>query len=174
MAGMLLLWLAIELAVLYLEYKHFGLLDDNSPTVSWVDKMTSKNLKTAAALLCILSMRLKRAHALPLIPMHIPGEKNIITDIPSPSFGRKLKWHCTTDEEFLTLFDSKFPLPQQNSWTLCHLSKEICSKVISVLVTQRSTPEEWRWLTSKKTSTGRKINPNTNPNSQHSQNLLAE
>ena len=68
---------------------------------------------------------------------------------------RELKWHCTTDEEFLTLFDSKLSLPQQNSWTLCHLPKEMCSKVILVVVTQHSEKEERQQLTSKKTSTGK-------------------
>ena len=38
MAGMLLLWLVIEVTVSDLECKHFGLLDDNSPILSWVEK----------------------------------------------------------------------------------------------------------------------------------------
>ena len=103
---------------------------------------------------------------------------------------RELKWHCTTDEEFLTLFDSKLSLPQQNSWTLCHLPKEMCSKVILVVVTQHSEKEERQQLTSKKTSTGnscvpmhnlwewdlscQRTNPDTNPNCEHLQDLLAE
>jgi len=57
------------------------MLDNNSPTISWVDKMTSNNSKTVAALLRILPMHLKLAHALPLIPMiHIPDKENVITE----------------------------------------------------------------------------------------------
>ena len=138
-----------------LKYKHFGMLDDNSPTVGWVRKMTSSKSKIAAALLRILAVRLERVQASPLTPLHIPGDENAITDIPSRSFGRKAKWHCETDTDFLTLFDSKFPLPSQNCWTLYHLPNEITSKLISVLLTQRSEPEEWRRLPKGKTSSGK-------------------
>ena len=92
--------------------------------------MTSFKPKTADALLRVLYIRLKRAHTSPLIPMQIPSEEN------------EAKWYCKTDEEFLTFFHSKFPLPQQNSWTLLQLPTEITSKVISLLLTQRSEPDK--------------------------------
>ena len=151
-AGALLLWLVIERVVPNLAGKHVALLNDNSPTVSWLTRLTSTRSRTAAALLRILSMRLKLARASPLIPMHIAGEQNAISDIPSRSFGGKAKWHCKTDREFLTLFNSTFPLPQQNCWTLFHLPKESCTRVISVLLTQASEPQEWRRLSKQKAS----------------------
>ena len=153
-AGMLFLFLLIEMRVKCLKNKHLALLSDNDPTVTWTKKLTSRNSKTAAALLRILATRMKLAKVSPLIPMHIPGPENGITDIPSRSFGRKAKWHCKNDAEFLTLFNSKFPLPNQNSWSLCHLPKELSSRLISVLLTQRSEPAEWRQPSSQKISAG--------------------
>jgi hypothetical protein len=188
--GFLYLWFVMEYTCPSLKHKHFGMLDDNSPTVGWIKKMTSSKSKIAAALLRILAVRLECVEASPLTPMHIPGDENAITDIPSRSFGRKAKWHCTTDAEFLTLFDSKFPLPQQNSWTLFHLPKEITSKLISVLLTQRSEPAEWRRLPKGKPNSGssgiamphlwewtltcRKIQPSTTQVSGLSADLQAE
>ena len=43
MAGLLLLWLCIEGVAPDLAHKHIALFSDNSPTVSWVTKMASKN-----------------------------------------------------------------------------------------------------------------------------------
>jgi hypothetical protein len=154
MAGLLILWLVIECVVPDLDSKHVALLNDNAPTISWATKMTSKNSACAAALLRVLSMRLKLARVSPLIPMHIPGVQNAISDIPSRSFGRKAKWHCKSDSDFLKMFSQKFPLPKQNSWTLCHLPQETVSRVISVLRTQRSELGEWRRLTKKSRSIG--------------------
>ena len=161
-AGTLLLWLVMERVVPDLKEKHVALLNDNSPTISWLTKLTSSNSQTAAALLRILAMRLKLAKASPLIPMHIAGEQNAISDIPSRSFGGKAQWNCKTDREFLTLFDSTFPLPKQNCWTLFHLPKEICTRVISVLLTQASEPQEWRRPSNKRTSISTRGAPMSN------------
>ena len=144
MAGLLLLWLVIELVVPELDSKHVAVLNDNAPTISWATKLTSKHSVCAAALLRALAMRLKINRVSPLIPMHIPGVENAISDIPLRSFGKKTKWHCKNDSDFLTMFHCKFPLPQQNCWTLCHIPRGTVSKVISVLLTQRSELEEWR------------------------------
>ena len=141
-AGMLFLLLLIELRVPCLKNKHIALLSDNDPTVNWTKKLTSRNSKTAAALLRIMATRLKAAGASPGIPTHIAGEENAITDIPSRSFGRKAKWFCDTDEKFLTLFNSNFPLPNQNSWSVCHLPKDLSSRLVSVLLTHASEKKE--------------------------------
>jgi hypothetical protein len=42
MAGLLLLWLCLEGTAPDLAHKHIALFGDNSPTVSWVDKMASR------------------------------------------------------------------------------------------------------------------------------------
>ena len=159
---MLLLWLVIEQVYPDLDSKYFGLLNDNSPTVSWTTKMTSEKSACAAALLRALAMRLKVARASPIIPMHIPGVENAISDIPSRSFGRKVKWHCKTDADFLAMFSQKFPLPKQNCWTLFQPPKVLTSKVISVLLRQHSELGEWCRLTRKSRSIGSRGRPMPN------------
>jgi hypothetical protein len=69
-----------------------------------------------------------------------------MTDIPSRSFGSEAKWHCKTDAELLTLFNSFFPLPNQKSWTVFTLSSDISMRVISLLRMQVSSMDEWRRL----------------------------
>ena len=142
-AGGLLLWLVIEQVVPCLNNKHVGLLNDNSPTISWLKRMNSRHSKTAAALIRTLAMRLRLAKASPIIPMHIPGVENAISDIPSRSFGRKVKWHCKTDADFLTMFNTIFPLPSKNSWSVYQVPKKVSMKVISILLTQASELHEW-------------------------------
>ncbi len=39
MAGLLLLWLCVEAIALDIAHKHIALFSDNSPMVSWVDRM---------------------------------------------------------------------------------------------------------------------------------------
>ena len=85
MAGLLLLWLCIEGVAPDLAHKHIALFSDNSPTVSWVNKMASKKSKIAAQLVRALALRLNVKQSCPLTLVHIPGIKNALTDIPSRS-----------------------------------------------------------------------------------------
>ena len=85
--------------------------------------------------------------------MHIPGPENSISDIPSRSFWKKVKWYCNSDNDFLTMFNEKFPLPSQNSWSLFQIPKRLSSRVISILLTQASTTHEWTRLSKARTST---------------------
>ncbi|KAL7449446.1 hypothetical protein ACHAXS_000201, partial [Conticribra weissflogii] len=45
-------------------------------------------------LLQALAFSLHHRKALPLIPLHISGTSNQMTDIPSRSFDSVKKWHC--------------------------------------------------------------------------------
>ncbi len=83
MAGLLFLWLCIEGVVPNIAHKHVALFSDNSPTVSWVEKMASKKSCVVAKLVRALSLRLNVKKACPLTPVHIPGVENALTDIPS-------------------------------------------------------------------------------------------
>ena len=93
-----------------------------------------------------LALRMKQKHVSPLTPLHIKGEENPMTDIPSRSFGSEAKWHCKTDSELLTLFNNSFPLPNQKSWTVFRLTSDISMRVISLLRMQVSSMDEWRRL----------------------------
>ena len=153
MAGLLMLWLIIE-DVCMVKDAHIALFSDNYPTVHWVQRMAAKHSTIAMQLLRALALRLQLAEASPLIPLHIPGMDNAMTDIPSRSFGSDPKWHCKTTEQFLTLFNQSFPLPNQESWTIYHISSKLATRVISILRTQDFTMDEWRRLPIKGTLIG--------------------
>jgi hypothetical protein len=69
-----------------------------------------------------------------------------MTDIPSRLFGSNIKWHCKTNTELLTLFNSTFPLPGQTSWTVFQLTYAIGTRVTSILQMTDFTLDEWRRL----------------------------
>eukprot|EP00956_Cyclotella_meneghiniana_P043378 scaffold267083_cov146-Cyclotella_meneghiniana.AAC.1 len=98
MAGLLLLWLVMEELCDLTSGSHVALFSDNAPTVSWVNKLASKNSQVADQLIRALALRLKLKGASPLSTMHIAGDKNEMTDIPSRSFGSEEKWFCREDK----------------------------------------------------------------------------
>ena len=115
MAGLLMLWLVMEVVCEVQPGNHAALYSNNQPMVSWVDRLASKSLLVAAMLLRALALRLKMRRASPLTPLHIAGVQNAITDIPSRSFGSVKKWHCKEDSDLITLFNSKFPLKKKGT-----------------------------------------------------------
>ena len=146
MAGLLMLWLIMEDVCKPLRECHIALFSDNSPTISWVERLASKKSLVAAQLVRALALRIKMQGASPLTPLHIPGRQNAMTDIPSRSFGSEKKWHFKTDAALLTFFNKTFPLPKQNSWSAYQVSSEMAMRVISVLRMKDSSMEEWRRL----------------------------
>jgi hypothetical protein len=78
--------------------------------------------------------------------LHIAGNQNQMTDIPSRSFGSESKWHFKTNKDLLTFFNSHFPLPTQNSWSVCQPASAIATRVISILRMKPFTLEDWRRL----------------------------
>lgn len=146
MAGLLLLWLVMEQVCPNLQRKHVTLFSDNSPTVAWVQRMASKSSPIAQQLLRALGLRLAKCKACPLTTLHIAGVQNAMTDIPSRSWSSEKKWHCTSDDDLLTLFNASFPLPGQNSWSVFQVGNAAATKVISVLRTKPFTLAEWRRL----------------------------
>jgi hypothetical protein len=145
-AGLLLLWLVMEVVCCFEPGDHTGLFSDNSPTVSWVRRMAARGSLVAEHLLRALALRLKQKRVSPLTPLHIEGKKNALTDVPSRSFGSKPAWFCKNDDELLTLFNNMFPLPQQNSWTVFRLTSNISMRVISLLRMQIFSMDELRRL----------------------------
>ena len=154
MAGLIFVWLMIEHVVQDLKHKHVVLLSDNSPSVAWIERMASKRSLPAAELLRVLAYRLNETRACPITPIHIPGRHNRISDIPSRSFGYKKEWHFKCDREFLTFFNSQFPLPDQHSWQLCQPSTKISSRVCHALLTPGSGIQNWRRLPELATNIG--------------------
>ena len=72
LAAIVLQWMVLEYLV---DTTHIttGVFSDNEATVFWTQKMSAKRSKPAASLLRVLSLRLKRAKAAPMILLHIAG-----------------------------------------------------------------------------------------------------
>ena len=83
-------------------------------------------------------------------------------DVPSRSYGWKASWHFENDNEFLTSFNSHFPLPEQNLWTGFRLNSEVVSRVMRELLTQGSPMAEWRRLPTLGVKYGKSGWPTTN------------
>jgi hypothetical protein len=104
------------------EVKHIplGTLCDNTPTVSWINKMASKAKgPTAGCLLRGLAVMLHCNKAGRLSTVHIKGDDNVMANVAScPAKAQKL--FCTSiplsDLDFLASFDTMFPLPYHQKW----------------------------------------------------------
>jgi len=153
LAGFLLAFLVLELVAPNLTNRHIAMFCDNSPTISWVERMATRSSKVAGQLLIALAIRMKESQVSPLTPLHIAGRQNSIGDIPSRSFGGTPEWHCKTDKQFLELFNSKFTLPNQQSWKLFRIPSALSTRVISVLLMKNSGMAEWRRLPKTRKST---------------------
>ncbi len=147
MAGLLFLWLIMELVCGDLRKQRVALFSDNSPTVGWVRHLATRDLMVSAHLIRALALKLKLNGTCPITPLHIAGEENSMTDIPLRSFGSEPKWFCKTNSDVLTLHNTLFPLPRQNSWTVFQVSYVVGMRVTSVLQTKDFTLDEWRRLT---------------------------
>ena len=62
---------------------------------------------------------------------------------PGPNLPSVSRVAPITDPEFLTHFNSKFPLPQNLSWRLAHPTPAMLSNVISTLRGQRLPMQQW-------------------------------
>jgi hypothetical protein len=91
-----------------------------------------------------LAMLLKIQWACPLTPMHIEGKHNAIADIPLRSFGSNPLWKCKTDSDLLTLFNSMFHLPNQQSWTVFRLNCKLVTCMTSALQMKPFELDNWR------------------------------
>ncbi len=106
--------------------------------------MASRSNFIVEQLIRVLALRFNLQKVCPITMLHIAGDQNTMTDIPSCSFGSKPKWHFQSKEALLTFFKSTFPLPTQNSWTVCQPTSVIAMRVISVLWTSPFTLDDWR------------------------------
>jgi hypothetical protein len=115
LAGLVILLLMMEHVCGHLTKKRVALFSDNSPTVGWVQWMASRASLIAEQLIRILALHFNTNKVWPITMLHIAGDQNTMTDIPSRLFGSKPKGHFQSELNFLTLFNKSFPLPCQNS-----------------------------------------------------------
>ncbi len=122
----------------FIKHQPIGTLCDNSPTISWIEKMASKSRSPMAGhLLCGLAFMLYCHHAGRLTTVHIPGKDNIMADIAShPSKAHALfpvEHLVSSDHEFVSAFDTTFPLPQQQAWQLAMVPLRLKSNIFETL-----------------------------------------
>jgi hypothetical protein len=146
MVGLLFLWLCIEAIAPDIAHRHIALFSDNFPMVSWVDKMALQRLCIAAQLVRTLALQLNIKRTCLLTPVHITGVENALTDIPSCSFGNVKEWECKTDNDLLTLFNQKFPLPNQALWTVFPFCIGMTTHMTSTLRMRGITLAKWQQL----------------------------
>jgi hypothetical protein len=151
--------LAVGFALEQRTSKHtpLGTLCDNTPTVSWVDKMALKSKSpTAGRLLQGLAFMLYCAQAGCLTTVHVPGEENVMADIASrPSKAKQLfrSMSALSDINFRLSFDTVFPLPNNQRWTLAAVPCWLRSNVFETLHGKQLALQQWMDLSG--TATGR-------------------
>ncbi len=124
-----------------------GTLCDNTPTASWINPMASKSRSPIAGrLLRGLSIMLFANHAGRLTTIHVPGVENIMADIASrPTKAQNL--FCAnaplSDADFSQSFDTTFPLPNNQRWTLTDVPKWLKFNVFETLRGKRLTLRQW-------------------------------
>ena len=131
LAGMLLGLLALEHRGISLTHRHIASFCDNSSAVSWSYKLRNSRSIIAGHLLRYMGLRLHRAKASSIIPVHIAGDKNDMADIISRSF--KHGKYFDAGANLPAYFDVNFPLEQKQSWQECQLPPALVSSVIRCL-----------------------------------------
>jgi len=118
MAGLLLLWLVMESVCGSLKEKRVALFSDNSPMVGWVRRLATWGSMVSAHLIRALALCLKLNRTCPITPLHIAGEENSMSNIPSRSFGSEPKWHCKSNTKLLSgRYASDFHVADEGSHT---------------------------------------------------------
>ncbi len=141
--------LAVGVALERMNSKHtpLGTLCNNTPTVSWVDRMASKSKSpTAGRLLRGLAFMLYCAQAGRLTTVHVPGVENVMANIASrPSKAQQLfrSTSALSDTNFHSSFDTAFPLPDNQQWTLATVPSWLRFNVFETLRGKRLALQLW-------------------------------
>jgi hypothetical protein len=154
MAGVLVAWFVLESCV-PLRHTSATVFSDNSPTVSWTNKLISRSENpTSSRLLRALAMRARSLETqVPVVP-HWAGKDNRPADAASHSFDMSDKHYSLDDAHFLTLFSLSFPLPQLVSWRLRPIPPDPLSQLISTLGGQRLPLRQWTYPPGCETGAG--------------------
>jgi len=131
-----------------IKHQPIGTLCDNSPTVSWIDKMASKSRSPMAGrLLRGLAFMLYCHQAGRLTTVHVPGMDNIMADNASrPSKAHALfqaEQPALSDIDFVSAIDTTFPLPQHQAWQLAMVPLKLKSNVFETLCGKQLELQQW-------------------------------
>jgi hypothetical protein len=163
MAAMVLHYLVLE-HLACLKHVHVAAWCDNTPTVSWTNKLSSSKSLVAGRLTRALALRIHTNQASPLISVSIAGVNNEMADVASRTFNKKSATPTTfqySDAEFLQFFSSTFPL-QDGSWSVFRLSNKLTSQIFSELRGKTSTLASWLRITQTGSAIGH-FGPTTSP-----------
>jgi hypothetical protein len=145
MSGIVLSWLVLEcISPIHLKHAHIGMFCDNTPAVAWSTKLASSKSVIGGHLCRALAVRQHVHQASPLLTVSIAGIKNDMADIASRAAKTtSLALHNTN---FLSHFNTTFPLPQETCWHRFHLPAKLSSRVTSCLRGKPLTMASWTRL----------------------------
>jgi hypothetical protein len=131
---------------------------DNSPAVAWTTRMATRSHSPIAfRLLKGLAMRQRTTHAAPPAVFHVAGIRNTLADVASRVIPGVPPMETTPGSvcpgEFLTHFDSSYPL-QQLSWTNVQPPSDLWSNVIMTLRGQQLPLQRWTTAQNAPSPTG--------------------
>jgi hypothetical protein len=155
-AGVVLHQLVLERLV-DLRHKRSIIHCDNTPSVSWSTRMSSRGKSPTVAhrLLRGLAMRQRTTHSSCPAVISIPGVENTMADVASrripeiEEIGAQpdiFKPNLPPNFKFLTYFAARFPLPQPCCWQIATPMPEMLSNVISTLRGKRLLLQRWTQL----------------------------
>ena len=131
-----------------IKHKTIGTLCDNSPTVSWIERMASKSIfPTAGRLLRGLAYMLHSRQAGGVITIHVKGVDNVMADLASRPSKAMAQFAPTnthlSDSDFLSSFNTEFPLPMNQEWKLAEVPEWLKLNVFETLRGKRLDLQQW-------------------------------
>lgn len=149
-AGVLLHQMALEQVVANLDHAKTVTFCDNTPAVSWVTRMASRQSRIGGRLARGLAIRSRAKKMCTPTALSVAGEANDMADTSSRSMDASSKFLLTNDA-LLTHFNTHFPLPQKQRWKLVTLPTDAISKVVSTLRGSQLTMAQWTMTEGKRT-----------------------
>ena len=131
MAGMLLHYLILE-HLMVLWHVHMAAWCNNTPTISWTNKLSASHSPVAGCLTCALAMWIHVNGASPLTSLSIASVNNTMADMALWTFHHNMATTETidiNDDDFFHLFNSHFPL-QDTLWHSFHLNSKLTSLIL--------------------------------------------
>ena len=147
MAGLLLHYLLLE-ALVPMRHRQAAAWVDNTSAVSWCNKLSSSRSLVGQQLVRALAFRFLINESSHLAALSIAGADNKLADLASRSFkatGTAGNYDLT-DCQFLTMFNSHFPLTQKQSWLLLRPNTSRTSLVCSILLGETPSTGSWTRL----------------------------
>jgi hypothetical protein len=141
--------LAVGVALERGNFKHtpLGTFCDNTPTVSWVNRIASKSKSpTSGRLLRDLAFMLYCAQVGRLTTVHVPGVENVMANIASRPSKAQQTFRSTSalsDINSRSSFDTTFPLPDNQQWTLATVPNWLKYNVFETLRGKRLALQLW-------------------------------